>query len=46
VKFAAVHPYLNEGKAADIVAAHFGEPVTLARVQVARLEQIEIQAGF
>jgi hypothetical protein len=46
VKFAAVHPYLNEGKAAEIVAAHLGEPVTLARVQVSRLEQIEIQAGF
>ena len=46
VKLAAVRPFLDEGKAAGIVAIHYGEPVELARMQVARAEQSEMQAGF
>jgi hypothetical protein len=37
VKLAAVEPYLNESRAAEIVAAHYGEPVAVARVQVAQV---------
>ena len=33
-------------RAAEIVAAHYGEPVQLARVQVAQVTQEEMTAGF
>jgi hypothetical protein len=46
VKFAAVEPYLNEDRAAQIVAAHYREPVEIARAQVAQAEQAEMSAGF
>ncbi len=46
VKLAAVRPYLNEMQAAEMVAAHYGEPVRLARMQVAQVEQNEMLAGF
>lgn len=46
VKLAVVRPYLDEGKAAAMVASHFGEPAALARVQIARTEASMIQAGF
>jgi hypothetical protein len=46
VKLAAVEPYLNESRAAEIVAVHYGEPVSLARVQVAQVVQAEMSAGF
>ena len=46
VKLAMVRPYLNEGKAAALVAAHYGEPVELARMQVAQAEIDEARAGF
>ncbi|MGA9061558.1 MAG: hypothetical protein WB341_07820 [Terracidiphilus sp.] len=46
VKLAAVEPYLDDSRAAAIVAAHYGEPVALARVQVAQAEQAEMSAGF
>ncbi|MGO8933930.1 MAG: hypothetical protein ACLPLZ_00475 [Terracidiphilus sp.] len=46
VKLAEVEPYLNEGRAAEIVAAHYGEPVEVARVQVAQATQAEMSAGF
>ena len=41
-----VRPYLDEERAAGLVAEHYGEPVELARVQVAQAEQTEIGAGF
>jgi hypothetical protein len=37
---------LNESRAAEIVAAHYGEPVEVARVQVAQATQAEMSAGF
>jgi hypothetical protein len=46
VKLAAVEPFLNEDRAAAIVAAHYGEPVSVARAQVAQAEQAEMSAGF
>jgi hypothetical protein len=46
IKLAVVEPYLNRSQSAEIVAAHYGEPVTLARLQVAQAEQMQISAGF
>jgi hypothetical protein len=46
VKLAAVEPYFDEGRAAEIVAVHYGEPVEVARVQVAQVTQAEMSAGF
>ena len=46
IKLAAVKPYLNEGQAAEMVAAHYGEPVEVARLQVARAKWSAAQAGF
>jgi hypothetical protein len=46
VKMAAVRPYLNENHAVEIVAAHYSEPVEVARMQVAEAEVNEAQAGF
>ncbi len=46
VKLSMVRPYLDDERAAGVVAAHYGEPVELARVQVAQAEQAEIGAGF
>jgi len=46
VKLAAIEPYLNESQSAQIVATHYGEPIQLARAQVAQATQAEINAGF
>lgn len=46
VKLAAVRPYRDEDKAVAIVAGHYGEPVGLARLQVAQVELNAMQTGF
>jgi len=46
VKLATVRPYMDEGRAAAIVAGHYGEPVALARIQIAQAEQNAALAGF
>jgi hypothetical protein len=46
VKLAAVEPYLNESRSAEIVAEHYGEPIQLARAQVVQVTQAEMNAGF
>jgi hypothetical protein len=46
VKLAAVEPYLNEDRSAKIVAAHYNEPISVARLQVAQAAQAEMNAGF
>lgn len=46
VKLSMVRPYLDDARSAEIVAAHYGEPLSQARVQVARAEQMEMNAGF
>jgi hypothetical protein len=46
VKTANVRPYVDEELAARIVAGHYGEPVVLARMQVAQAEQNSVLAGF
>ena len=43
---AAVRAYLNEEQAAETVAEHYGEPVAMARMQVAQVEQNEAMTGF
>jgi len=37
---------MDEGKAAAVVAGHYGEPVELARVQIRQAELSAAQAGF
>jgi len=46
IKLAEVRPFLDEAGAARMVATHYGEPIELARVEVARAEAAEMQAGF
>jgi len=46
IKLASVRPYINRNHAAEVVAAHYGEPVEVARMQVAQAEVSEAQAGF
>jgi hypothetical protein len=46
IKLASVRPYINQSRAAEIVAAHYGEPVEVARMQVAQAEQNTALAGF
>jgi hypothetical protein len=46
IKLAQVRPYLDEGKAAELVAVHYGEPVNQAAMQVAQVEVSAAQAGF
>jgi hypothetical protein len=46
IKLAAVQPYLDEGKAAAMVAGHYGEPLAVAQAQVTRVERDAMQAGF
>jgi hypothetical protein len=46
VKLAAVEPYLDKENSARIVADHYSEPLTVARLQVDQAEEAAIQAGF
>ncbi|MGP8271803.1 MAG: hypothetical protein ACLQLH_17200 [Terracidiphilus sp.] len=46
IKLAQVRAYRNEGKAAEIVAGHYGEAVGVARVEAALAERNEALAGF
>jgi hypothetical protein len=46
IKLAAVEPYWNHAQSAAIIAAHYGEPLALARAQVARAVEREVNAGF
>ncbi len=46
IKLACVRPYVDNDNAARIVASHYGEPMSLARMQVVHAEQAEMQAGF
>ena len=46
IKLAMVRPYLNDTRAAELVAAHYNEPLSQARAQVAQVERTEIDAGF
>jgi hypothetical protein len=46
VKISAVLPLVNERRAAEMVAVHYGEPVVLAQIQVAQVQRAEICAGF
>jgi hypothetical protein len=46
IKLAQVRPYLDEDKAAALVAVHYGEPANLAAMQVAQLKVSAAHAGF
>jgi len=46
VKISAVLPLVDQKRAVEMVAAHFGEPVVVAEIQVARVERVEMAAGF
>jgi hypothetical protein len=46
IKLAAVEPYLKQSQAAAMVANHYGEPVLLARLQVAQAERNAALAGL
>jgi hypothetical protein len=46
VKLAAVRPYLDEGKAAVMIAGHYGESIEWARAQGHQVELNAAQAGF
>ncbi|MGD0800512.1 MAG: hypothetical protein ABR906_04275 [Terracidiphilus sp.] len=46
IKLAEVRPYLDEGKAAAMVASHYSEPNQWARVQVRQMQLGAAQAGF
>ncbi len=46
IKLAMVRPYVNDSRAAEVVATHYGEPAELAQAQVAQVVEAEINAGF
>jgi hypothetical protein len=46
VKMASVERYLDAETAARMVAGHYGEPVGMARIQVAQVEVNSYQTGF
>jgi hypothetical protein len=46
IKLAETASFRNDAESARIVAAHYGEAMRLARVQVAEVERAEITAGF
>jgi hypothetical protein len=46
LKLAVIEPYLNQDRSAQIVAAHYNEPISVARTQIAQATQAEMSAGF
>lgn len=46
IKLAAISPYLDRDRAAQLVAAHYAEPLPVAQQQITEAEQDEAQAGF
>jgi hypothetical protein len=46
IKIAAVQPFFDPAQAAQVIAAHYGESISVARIQVAEAEQNQALAGF
>jgi hypothetical protein len=46
IKLAEVRPYLDEGKTAEMVAAHYDEPMEVARMQAELAEENAVRDGF
>lgn len=46
IKFAAVKPWSNDARSAQIIAAHYGEPLATAQVQIACAERQAAESGF
>jgi hypothetical protein len=46
IKLAAVKPLLDSTESAQMVANHYGESLSLARIQIAQAQQSQLQSGF
>ena len=46
IKLAAVEPYLDRSQATQMVAEHYGEPLAVARIELAQAERLQLSAGF
>jgi hypothetical protein len=46
IKLASVEPLMDQSQAAVIVAAHYSEPVALARIRMAQAERLQLREGF
>jgi hypothetical protein len=46
IKQAAVQPYLDPSQPAKIIATHYNEPLTLARIQLVQAARIQSLSGF
>jgi hypothetical protein len=46
IKLAEIQPFLDQSQAAQLVAAHYAEPLPLARIQVEQAQQNQLLAGF
>lgn len=46
IKLAAVTPYMEPGRSAGVLAAHYSEPVSVAEEQIGKVEQQQSAAGF
>lgn len=46
ITLAMVEPYRNHELEAAMVAKHYDEPLSVAKVQIATAERMEVQAGF
>jgi hypothetical protein len=46
IKLAAVAPYLDQARSAEAIAAHYSEPLWLARHQLQQAERVAMAEGF
>jgi len=46
IKISQVQPYLDQDRAAHLVAEHYSEPAFLARIQIAQAQATAIRSGF
>lgn len=46
IKFAAVSPYIDAARSAELIAAHYNEPVAAARQQIVQSTELALNAGF
>jgi hypothetical protein len=46
IKLASVEPYLDQTLATRMVAQHYGEPLAVARIELAQAARLQLSAGF
>jgi hypothetical protein len=46
IKLAAIEPYLDQTLATRMVAQHYGEPLAVARIELAQAARLQLSAGF